>query len=254
MASVRVIQLSAPLRWLALAWRDLMAAPLQCLSYGAAVALMSFGLWRALIDSNLAFWALTLSCGFVFVAPMLAMGLYEAGRAIGAGQRPRLSQMIVVRGARRADIFYLGLALLMIYLFWGRVAQIVYGLSTYRLHTTVHAFVDFALQTQEGHSMLIAGTITGGAMAFFTYALVVISTPMLLDQGTNVFAAVFTSLQAVSKNFMPLLFWALLIAASLIFCAATSWLALTVVFPWLGLATWRAYRDLVPHGRADAST
>ena len=28
--------------------------------------------------------------------------------------------------------------------------------------------------------------------------------------------------------------------------AATAFLALTVVFPWLGLASWRAYRELVP--------
>ncbi|HVY84123.1 MAG TPA: DUF2189 domain-containing protein [Caulobacterales bacterium] len=242
---MRSVSLGAPFRWLGLAWRDFMTAPLPCLIYGVAVALVSYAIWRSLIDTNLAFWALSLSCGFVFIAPMLAMGLYEAGRAITSGERPTLMQMLFVRSAARSDVFYLGLTLLLIYLLWGRVAQIVYGLSTYHLYRTVQAFVAFALNSAEGHAMLITGTIIGGVMAFFTFAITVVSAPMLLAQDANVFAAVFTSLQAISRNFMPLLLWALLITLFLIACAATSWLGLALVFPWLGLASWRAYRDLV---------
>ena len=37
----------------------------------------------------------------------------------------------------------------------------------------------------------------------------------------------------------------LTIAALLLASAATGFLALVVVFPWLGLASWRAYRALV---------
>lgn len=252
MARVRPIGFAAPLRWLAGGWRDFMAALLPCAVYGAAVALVSFLLWRALIETDLAFWALSLSCGFVFIAPMLAMGLYEAGRSLEAGERPRLAQMAFVRGAVRADVFYLGLALLLIYLFWGRVAQIVYGLSTYRLHTSVDEFIAFALSGAEGQTMLITGSIVGGVMALFTFAITVVSVPMLLDQRTSVFEAVFTSLNAMAKSFAPLLLWAALITVLLIACAFTSWLGLVVVFPWLGLASWRAYRDLVAEAPAPA--
>lgn len=242
---VRSVGLDAPFRWLAEGGRDMLRALGPSLFYGALLAAISFMLSKALINSNAAFWALALSCGFVFVAPMLAMGLYEAGRALEAGEKPTLSQMLFVRGALRQDVAYLGLALLLIYLFWGRIAQIVYGLSTFRLHTSVDAFVDFALHTSEGHSMLMAGTIIGGVIAFFTYCLVVVSAPMLLDQRANVFAATFTSLRAVSHNFAPLLLWAFIITALLIASAATWFIALVVIFPWLGLASWRAYRDLV---------
>ncbi len=242
---VRSVGLDAPFRWLAEGWGDMMRVIGPSLFYGALLAAISFVLSKALINSNAAFWALSLSCGFVFVAPMLAMGLYEAGRALEAGEKPTLSRMLFVRGALRQDVAYLGLALLLIYLLWGRIAQIVYGLSTFRLHTSVDAFVDFALNTSEGHSMLIAGTIIGGVIAFFTYCLVVVSAPMLLDQRANVFAATFTSLRAVSQNFAPLLLWAFIITALLIASAATWFIALVVIFPWLGLASWRAYRDLV---------
>lgn len=253
MAEVNTISLGAPLRWLARGWRDLDTAFAPALLYGTAIALASFAIWRALIVSDLAFWALSLSCGFVFIAPMLAMGLYEAGRRISLGERPTLAHMIVVRSALRADVFYLGLALLLIYLFWGRIAQVVYGLSTYRLHTSVEELLAFSTQTPEGLTMLVTGTIIGGAMAFFTFAITVVSAPMLLDQRTNVFEAVFTSIRAVAKNFMPMLLWAALITLALLACAATSWLALIVIFPWLGLASWRAYLDIVRAPIADAA-
>jgi uncharacterized membrane protein len=248
LANVNKIDLGAPLHWLAQGWRDVIRAPLATLSYGVIVALLSFAIWRALIESDLAFWALSLSCGFVFIAPLLAMGLYEAGRRLDEGEKPRLAHVLFVRGAVRTDVFYLGLALLLIYLLWGRVAQIVYGLSTYRLHTTVEDFVAFSTQTPEGQTMLITGAIVGGVMAFFTFALSVVATPMLLDQRTNVFEALFTSIRSVSKNFAPMFLWAALITLLLLASAATSWLALAVVFPWLGLASWRAYRDVVVVG------
>lgn len=243
--AVNSIGFDAPLRWLGGAWQDMARALWPCLAYGFLVALASFALSAALISSSLAFWALTLSCGFVFVAPMLAMGLYEAGRLLEAGEKPRFPQMMFVHQAVSQDVMYLGLALLFMYFLWTRIAQIVYGLSTYRLYQSVDEFVAFALGTPEGHAMLIAGTIIGGAFAFVTYAMVAVSAPMLLDRTANVFSAVITSIRCVATNFGPMLLWAFLIAALLIISAGTGFWALTVVFPWLGLASWRAYRDLV---------
>jgi uncharacterized membrane protein len=209
------------------------------------VAALSAGLCWALIQSNLAFWALALSCGFVFVAPMLAMGLYEAGRSLEQNKSPRLAQMLFVREAVRSDVFYLGLVLLLIYLLWGRVAQVVYGLSTWHFYATVQEFTAFALNTAEGHAMLITGGIIGGVMAFFTFSIVVVSAPMLLDPEANVFGAIFTSIRATARNFAPMLLWAALITALLLIAAATGFIALVVIFPWLGLASWSAYRDVV---------
>ena len=243
--TINQVNLAAPFEWLAGAWGDLFKAPITLLLYGLVLALASYWLSAALIDSDLAFWVLALTCGFVFLAPMLAMGLYEAGRRIERGERPTFGAVFFVRDAMRQDVAYLGLALLLIYLLWGRIAQIVYGLSTYRLHRTVDEFIAFAIGTSEGHAMLISGAIVGGIIAFFTYCLVVVAAPMLLDRRANVFAAALTSFRAVSGNFAPMLLWAALIVAFLVLAAATRFLALTIIFPWLGLASWRAYRALV---------
>lgn len=243
---IATIDMKAPFRWLAGGWSDLCKAPIPCLTYGLIVALLSFGLCYLLFVFDAEFWVLVLTLGFVFIAPMLAMGLYEAGRVIEHGGKPTLGQMLYVRSAMRQDIAYLGLFLVLVYLFWGRVAQIVYGLSTYHLHRTVQDFVDFAIGTPDGHSMLMVGTVVGGAFAFFTYCPVVISAPMILDTRTNVFVAVATSVRAVVENFWPMLLWAVIIVVLTVSTAATGFVALIVVFPWLGLASWRAYRELVP--------
>jgi uncharacterized membrane protein len=243
---VSTITMRTPFRWLGAGWRDLWKAPGPCLAYGLIVALLSFLLCYALVVSNAAFWVLALTVGFVFIAPMLAMGLYEAGRLIERGEKPTLGRMLYVRPALRQDIAYLGLALVLIYLFWGRIAQIVYGLSTYHLHRTVNDFVTFATSTSDGQSMLLTGSIVGGVIAFFTYCLVVVSAPMLLDQKTNVFAAVATSVRAVIENFWPMVLWAAILGVLTLATAATGFLGLVIVFPWLGLASWHAYRELVP--------
>lgn len=246
--AVRPVSLAAPFGWLAAGWRDLMRAPGPLLLYGLAIALASFTLCYGVYSTNGAFWVLVLTAGFVMIAPILAMGPYEAGRLIDQGKRPRLGQILFVRSAFRQDVAYLSLLLVMLYFLWSRIAQIVYGLSTYQIHRDVDALAAFAIGTDEGRAMLMTGTLIGGVLAFVAYALVVVSAPMLLSSSTNVFAAVATSVRAVNANFFPLLLWAVIITALLLMSAATGFLALVVVFPWLGLASWRAYRSLVADG------
>lgn len=215
------------------------------LFYGLCLAVISFALCYGVYATNGAFLAMVLTAGFVMVAPVLAMGPYEAGRKLELGERPTFGQVLFVRAAFRQDVAYLSLLLVMIYFLWGRVAQIVYGLSTYQIHRDVESLVAFAIGTGDGRMMLMTGTLTGGVLAFVTFSLVVVSAPMLLNPRSSVFAAVATSVRAVNANFFPLLLWAVIITALLLLAAATGFLALAVIFPWLGLASWRAYRDLV---------
>jgi uncharacterized membrane protein len=156
--------------------------------------------------------------------------------------------MLLVGAALRQDVAYLGLALLLIFLTWGGIAQIVYGLSTSQIHRNLPDLIAFATGTFEGRRMVLAGSVIGGAIAFFAYSLVVVTAPMLLDRRNDVFLAVVTSVRTVITNFWPMVVWAGILAAMTLSTAATGFLGLTLVFPWLGLASWRAYRELVPDG------
>lgn len=247
---IRRVGVLAPFGWLREAWGDMRKAWVPCLIYGGAMAALGLVLSVAFILSNASFWVLIATCGFVFVAPMLAMGLHEAGRLIERGETPTLARMAFVRAALSQDAAYLGLFLLLIYLLWGRIAQLVYGLSTWTLHTSVGAFVTFALTTPDGHAMLMTGSLIGGAIAFFTFAVVVVAAPMLLDRRSNMFAATVTSFTAVAANPLAMALWALIIAVLVGLSAATAFLGFIIVFPLLGLASWRAYRALVEESTA----
>ena len=151
-----------------------------------------------------------------------------------------------VKGAFRLDLAYLGLALFLIYLLWTRIAQIVYALSTSTLHRTPMDFLAFMFTTPEGLTMAATGTVIGAVIAFLAFMLVVVSAPMMLDRKRDVFIATITSIRAVTRNALPMAIWALIIAVLTALGIATAFFGLIVVFPVVGLASWRAYRALVP--------
>ena len=244
--AVATISIGAPFKWLAGAWQDYLSAPVPFMLYGIILSAVSAIIAWALVFSGAFAWVFVLSGGFFLIAPILGMGLYEGGRMLEEGQAPGLTDVILVRDAVRLDLAYLGLALFLIYLFWTRIAQIVYALSTPFMHKTPAEFLTFMFTTQEGFGMAVTGTLVGGAIAFLAYALVVVSAPMLLDAKTDVFIATITSVRCVTKNFLPMLVWGLLITVLTAFGIATAFFGLILVYPLIGLASWRAYRELVP--------
>ena len=241
------VPLSAPFGWLVEGWRDFMSTRLPCLFYGLILAAISAAIAWGLYFSGAFDWVLILAGGFLLIGPMVAMGLYEAARQLELGQQPRLRDMLFVKGAVRGDLFYLGVALFLVYLFWSHAAQLVYGLSTYRMHKTPNEFLTFLFTDPDGQRMGVIGTAIGGTIAFFAYMLVVVAAPMLLDKRYDVFVAVVTSVRAVLVNPWPLLLWAFLIVLIMALGTLTAFLGLIIAFPVIGLASWHAYRELVPN-------
>ena len=243
--AISAISLLAPFGWLASGWTDFRKAPTVCLIYGAGLAAMSASLAAALYLTGSLSLILVLAAGFLLVAPMLAIGLYEAARMLEQGETPSLGNILLVRSAFRRDLIFLGLALMLVYSFWVEAAHLVYGLSTYQLHNTPTEFLNFIFSDPAGIKMALIGSAIGGIIAFLAYSLVVISAPMLLNEKTDVFIATITSVRCVAHNFLPMLVWALIIASLTTIGIATGFLGLIIVFPVIGLASWRAYRELV---------
>ena len=127
---VATVSVTAPFKWLSGAWQDYLRAPLPFMIYGIILSAISAMIAWALVFSGAFAWVFVLAGGFFLVAPILAMGLYEGGRMLEQGQSPGLTDIVLVREAVRLDLAYLGLALFLIYMFWTRIAQIVYALST----------------------------------------------------------------------------------------------------------------------------
>jgi uncharacterized membrane protein len=222
----------APLRWLRLGWRDLRRAPGLSLLLGGVIALVSIGV--SAMAWSLGRFALlaALLSGFVFVAPLLAVGLYCVSRALEAGRRPSLRESLAMarRVVGQAGVF--ALAQLVILLVWSRAGMMVsafFPIQPGNLSTLVE--------------FLAIGSAVGALFASITFATAAFSLPMIADREVDMITACVSSVHAVLRNKGVMLLWALLIVLLTIAGFATLFLGLIVIMPWLAYAAWHAYRE-----------
>jgi uncharacterized membrane protein len=239
-----------PWRWLSQGWRDLWRHPALSLGYGAAFVaiglLVTWGLWFAGIESI----APALAAGFTLLGPVLAVGLYEMSRRYEAGEPVSLRDVAAPRLPSPPQFAFLAFVLMFLFLLWLRLATLNYALFTHGSYVPMRDFLEFALKTEAGLTMLVVGTLVGGALAAIAYAISVISVPLLLRHDVDVLTAIWISAQTVLNHPGPMLLWAWLIAALTAIGLATMFLGLIVVFPLIGHATWHAYRTIVAGERS----
>lgn len=224
-----------PFKWLALGWKDFRAVPRISRNYGLFVFLVSVAVtalaWYA------GGWVLLIAMltGFVFVAPLLAFALYSVSRQLYRGGKPSLRQTL--RAMRRpvANAMVFGLVLLIVFLVWARAGSMV------------HIFFPMEGEPQLGDiaAFLGIGSAVGAIFAGFTFAASAFSLPMLANRDVDVVTAVVSSINAVLRNKPAMAVWAILIVLLTLAGILTALLGLVVVIPWLGYATWHAYRDII---------
>ncbi len=234
-APCRRISAAAPLQWLRLGWRDLVRAPWQSLFYG--VLLAGLGASIALLTWRFGLLALYLglASGFVFVGPVLAMGLYSISYQLEQGRKPTLMFSLQRGRAHVRDTLVLGLCLLIILMVWVRAATVMSVFRPSDAFPTWTALIPY----------LGIGTIVGAFFTAIVFAATAFSLPMLLDRRTDAVTAVVTSINATLRNRWALLVWGLLIAAAVVLGFVTLFLGFVVLLPLLGHATWHAYRTTI---------
>jgi uncharacterized membrane protein len=107
------------------------------------------------------------------------------------------------------------------------------------------AMIIEVLVNPQHYLMFFIYMCSGGLLAAVVFALSVVSMPMLVDRRSDLLAALSTSVNAVAENPLPLAFWAALLMLLTGLGFATALLGLIVVMPWLGHASFHAYKELV---------
>lgn len=226
--------LSAPLRWLRLGWNDLCRTPALSAVFGAVIVIVSVLI--SLLAWKLGRFALlaTLLSGFVFVAPLIAVGLYCVSRALERGLEPRLADSFVLarRVIGQAAVF--ALAQGVVILVWSRAGMILSALWP-DLDGGSTAVVEY----------LAVGSAVGGIFAALTFAVAAFSLPMIADRDVDMITAAVSSVNAVTRNAAVMTLWAGLILTLTALGVATAFIGLGVVVPWLAYATWHAYREVI---------
>ncbi|HEX6979510.1 MAG TPA: DUF2189 domain-containing protein [Alphaproteobacteria bacterium] len=242
---VRRIPPDRPWLWLAKGLDDLRRAPDVSLAYGLGLAAVSIVLTAGLAVFGLYYLILPLTAGFFLIAPLLAVGLYEASRRLEIGLPVAFGTTVGAWRRNPTQIGLMGVMLLLIHLFWVRVATLLFALFFHEQAPGLEALIDALFFSPVSLPFLITGSLIGAAFAALVFSIGAISIPMLLDRDVHVVAAMTTSWSAVLANWKPMALWAALIVVLTVLGFATFCLGLAIALPLVGHATWHAYRDLV---------
>lgn len=234
---------SAPFRWLALGWRDILACPGIAAFYGGVFWLMAVIL-GAVFRSKPEY-TMTIASGCLLVGPFLAMGLYDVSRRREIGSGPELGRSLTCWENHVRSMGMLVLVLIVLELLWGRASLVVFAVF-FNTGMPSTASVMEAVFNPQNWEFVAVYAVVGGGFAMLVYSISAVSIPMILDRDTDAISAAIVSLEVVFHNTGVMLLWgatiAFLVAVALVLPFG---LGLLLVGPLLGHATWHAYRGAV---------
>ena len=246
-ASIRQVAPGSITRWLRLGWRDLRQAGWPSLMHGLIVTALSL----VIVEIALLFWPLLPGAvsGFLVVGPILATGLYAISRKQEHGQPSSMQDVFYAWKCGSRCLLRFGLLLVL-----GATAWVLISVTLF------HFFVDVEIETtleflryvfQQDDGIFGLWTVLAGLVAAVTFALTVVSVPMLVERDVNTPRAFRTSVRAVAENPVTMTVWALFIFLATLFSVATFMLGFIVIYPVIGHASWYAYRDVVNAGQLE---
>ena len=251
--TVRTIGLHQPWVWLAQGWRDMVRIGGLSLLHGMVLALGGAAIATV---AHQRFWLLAgAMSGFLVVAPVLATSLYALSQALEQGRKPDMGVVLKTWlnwqdshinkwGADYWRMVQFGVLLALAGTGWVLTSAAFITLLAAAPVLTPVDFVHHVVLAPQG--WVFEGWLALGALgAAPVFASSVVAMPLLLERRVTVLQAVLTSWQTVLANPVALALWAALIMGLTVLGLATAFVGLVVVIPWLGHASWHAYRDLV---------
>ena len=232
-----------PFTWLRKGAADLMAHPGIAAFYGVAFCTMAIVL--AAVFRSKPEYTMSIASGCLLVGPFLAMGLYEVSRRRERGITPELGASVTCWDSHLGSMGLLVLVLVVLELMWGRASLVVFAVffNTGMPSTTGVLQAVFNPQNWE---FVAAYAVVGGAFAALVFGIAVVSIPMILDRDTDAISAAITSLEVVFNNTGVMLLWGVILTTLVVLAMLLPLsLGLLVVGPWLGHASWHAYRGAV---------
>jgi uncharacterized membrane protein len=235
-APCRELKLFASVGWIRLGLQDFLRAFPQSVSYGVFIALMSVLIsWLALQYGSVIL-LLSMLGGFVFLAPLVCLGLYAISVQLEQGRR--VSLVDAVREAIHRHIgneMVFAIVVLVIFLVWARAAAMV---SVFFPVQSNPAFSDLA--TYFG-----IGSAVGAVFVGVVFSASAFSLPMLVHRNVDTVTAIVTSVNAVLRNRAAMVVWLLLIVFGVAVSVATLFVGFIVVVPVIGHAAWHGYLETI---------
>ena len=231
-----------PFHWLRRGARDLQAEMGIALFYG--VCFWAMALTLAAVFRYKPEYTLSIVSGCLLVGPFLTLGLYEVSRRREQGLLPDLGSSLTCWDRHIGSMGLLVLVLIVLELLWGRASLVVFAVFFNTGMPSTTGVLQAVFNPQNWEFIAVYAAV-GSVFAVLVFATSVVSIPMILDRDTDAISASLTSLQVFLGNLPVMLLWGLLITV-MVGIALLPWgLGLLLIGPWLGHATWHAYRGSV---------
>lgn len=210
------------------------------IAYGATFAVI--GMLITLLGLSqpqfvFAFWS-----GFLLIGPLLATGLYRVAQMQDRGEPVTLSNAARALKGRLGSVVLFALLLALVMIAWIRFSTLIAALYVGNIAGT--ASLIGALGSPEGIGFLVVLFGVGALFAAAMFALTAWSLPMVLDGRADFVTAITASVKATIEQPVPMLIWGAVVAGLTILGMLTLFATFVVIFPWLGYATWAAYKEL----------
>jgi uncharacterized membrane protein len=233
---------SAPFRWLALGLRDLIAHPFISLFYGFCFWMMAL-IVLAVFKTNPEYTLSGIS-GCLLFGPFLAMGLYDVSMKREYGQTPTMGDSMTCWEPHMRSMSMFIMVMVVLELLWGRASLVVFAVFFNTGMPTTASVVD-AVFSPDNWEFIAAYMCVGGVFAGLVFATTAVSIPMILDRDTDAITAGITSLRVFFTQTGVMLLWGVLLTALVGVALLPTAAGLLLVGPWLGFASWHAYRAAV---------
>lgn len=241
---IRSVTFEQPFQWLRAGANDLAKAWPLSLFYGVAFALLGYFMVQAAESRpHLVMW---LTSGFLFIAPVLATVFYCLSHRLE--HHHKLPKLFVPLLSWRANPGSLGLFLVMlvfVLISWERLSAIMVGLFLGGSGISGIGDLFSVAAAREHADFFVAYFAFGAVLALMVFSISVVSLPMMLHRKVDFATAIVTSFMATRLNFPVMLLWGVIIGVLVAISMATAFIAMAVIFPLLGHASWHAYRDLI---------
>lgn len=242
-ARVREVAAGQVLVWLRRGWDDLRTLRRASLAYGLFFA--AAGWLLLILAAQAAYLVPALMGGFLLVAPFAAIGLYALSAQREAGTPPDSEAALFAWRRNAGSIALFGLMLALFLILWERLAAIVFALSFGGTVPDLSRLAQDLLFSGNYLPLVLSFVGVGALLAASVFVLSVVTGQVLLDRPLDLISAALTSVRCCRRNPGTMLLWAALLAVLVAIGFATAMLGLIVIYPWLGHASWHAYRDLV---------
>jgi uncharacterized membrane protein len=239
---IRQVAANAGVGWLREGGHTLLRTPLVSLFYGGLCAAAGFG--AVMLSRTMPGLTVKFVIALLLLGPFLAAGLYVTARRHLAGDATGIGRSLMLDGQRRSSLALFGLFLIFVVATWMMTTTVLFAIKVTTLAPTSAGYVT---TLGGGVDPLMTLFLLGSAalLAAAVFASSVVAVPLIVDRDAGPVAAAQMSWRAVVANLRPMTAWAGIIVGLMLIGVVTAFLAMVVIFPLLGYASWYAYRDLI---------